>query len=105
MLSLLALQDPGIAAAAHKLILTLGPALFLDAADQCCRRYLSAQAIVQPLMFVTCAATLLTPLYLWIFIGRCACCHPVGGRVKGAGLLGTAVCHMPPHCSHPLTWG
>jgi hypothetical protein len=26
-------------------------------------------APLQPLMFVTCAATLLTPLYLWIFIG------------------------------------
>jgi hypothetical protein len=40
-------QDPGIAAAAARFTLALGPALFMDAADQCCRRYLSAQGIVQ----------------------------------------------------------
>lgn len=39
-------------------------------ADQCCRRYLAAQSVVQPLMFVTFMATLMTPLYLWFFIIR-----------------------------------
>jgi MATE family multidrug resistance protein len=32
------------------------------------RRYLSAQAVVQPLMVVTLLATLLTPLFLYIFV-------------------------------------
>jgi MATE family multidrug resistance protein len=40
----------------------------MDAADQCCRRYLAAQAIVQPLMAVTLIATALTPIFLWTFV-------------------------------------
>jgi MATE family multidrug resistance protein len=63
-------QDATISAAAAKFTLALAPALFMDAADQCCRRYLSAQAVVQPLMLVTLIATLLTPLYLWLFVAR-----------------------------------
>ncbi|WIA44443.1 hypothetical protein OEZ86_007198 [Tetradesmus obliquus] len=73
-------QDATISAAAAKFTLALAPALFMDAADQCCRRYLSAQAVVQPLMVVTLIATLLTPLYLWLFVAR-----------FGLGLLGAAI--------------
>lgn len=73
-------QDPRIAAAAGSFTLALGPALVLDAADQCCRRYLSAQAVVQPLMVVTLLATLLTPVFLYLFVMR-----------WGMGLLGAAL--------------
>eukprot|EP00877_Chromochloris_zofingiensis_P011101 jgi/Chrzof1/6244/Cz17g17070.t1 len=73
-------QDPVIAKAAGSFTLALAPALVMDAADQCCRRYLSAQAVVQPLMLVTLFATLLTPMYLWYFVFRC-----------GMGLMGAAV--------------
>lgn len=68
---LLCPQDAAIASAASRFTLALAPALFMDAADQCCRRYLAAQAVVQPLMVVTLLATLLTPLYLWLFVARC----------------------------------
>ncbi|KAF6260291.1 mate-domain-containing protein [Scenedesmus sp. NREL 46B-D3] len=73
-------QDATISATAAQFTLALAPALFMDAADQCCRRYLSAQAVVQPLMVVTLIATLLTPLYLWLFVAR-----------FGMGLLGAAI--------------
>ncbi|KAF8060322.1 DTX16 [Scenedesmus sp. PABB004] len=73
-------QDPTISASAARFTLALAPALFMDAADQCCRRYLSAQAVVQPLMLVTLIATLLTPLFLWLFVAK-----------LGLGLLGAAV--------------
>eukprot|EP00879_Flechtneria_rotunda_P031346 GHRR01034232.1.p1 GENE.GHRR01034232.1~~GHRR01034232.1.p1 ORF type:complete len:537 (+),score=144.16 GHRR01034232.1:73-1683(+) len=73
-------QDVRIAAAASRFTLALAPALFMDAADQCCRRYLSAQAVVQPLMFATLLATLLTPVFLWLFVAK-----------WGLGLIGAAV--------------
>jgi len=73
-------QDPAIAAAAGRFTILLAPALIMDGADQCCRRYLSAQSVVQPLMFVTFMATLCTPMYLWFFIVKC-----------GWGLDGAAV--------------
>lgn len=41
-------------------------------ADQCCRRYLASQSVVQPLMMITMLSTLMTPVYLWFFILRCA---------------------------------
>ncbi|KIY99568.1 MATE efflux family protein [Monoraphidium neglectum] len=91
-------QDPQIAAAAGAFTLALGPALVLDAADQCCRRYLSAQSVVQPLMVVTLLATLLTPLFLYVFVFR-----------YKMGLLGAAVAwdltqaaSLPPS---KCTWG
>jgi hypothetical protein len=43
LLLLPGLQAPHISAAASQFTLALAPALFMDAADQCCRRYLSAQ--------------------------------------------------------------
>lgn len=61
------LQDPGIAAAAAQFTRALAPALFADAADQCCRRYLGAQSIVRPALWITAVATLMTPLYLHLF--------------------------------------
>lgn len=73
-------QDPQIAALAGRFTVALGPALVLDAADQCCRRYLSAQAVVRPLMVVTLIATLLTPFYLYLFVFH-----------YGLGLIGAAV--------------
>jgi len=73
-------QDPAIAKAAGRFTILLAPALIMDGMDQCCRRYLSAQSVVQPLMYVTCFATLMTPFYLWFFITKC-----------GWGLDGAAV--------------
>eukprot|EP00195_Chlamydomonas_chlamydogama_P009762 CAMPEP_0202901800 /NCGR_PEP_ID=MMETSP1392-20130828/14735_1 /ASSEMBLY_ACC=CAM_ASM_000868 /TAXON_ID=225041 /ORGANISM="Chlamydomonas chlamydogama, Strain SAG 11-48b" /LENGTH=532 /DNA_ID=CAMNT_0049588419 /DNA_START=201 /DNA_END=1799 /DNA_ORIENTATION=- len=64
-------QDPDIAKAAGRFTMLLAPALIMDGADQCCRRYLASQSVVQPLMFVTFVATLLTPLFLWYFMFRC----------------------------------
>ncbi|GFH13564.1 multidrug and toxic compound extrusion protein, partial [Haematococcus lacustris] len=63
-------QDPDIARAAGRFTILLAPCLVMDGADQCCRRYLAAQSIVQPLMLVTLLATLMTPAYLWYFIVR-----------------------------------
>ncbi len=61
-------QDEAIARSAGRFTLALAPALVMDGLDQCCRRYLSAQAVVQPLMLVTLFATLLTPLFLHVFV-------------------------------------
>lgn len=61
-------QDPEIARMAGRFTVLLAPALIMDGIDQCCRRYLAAQSVVQPQMFVTFMATLLTPLFLWYFI-------------------------------------
>lgn len=61
------MQDIKITAAAMQFTCALAPALFADAADQCCRRYLSAQSVVQPALWITALATLLTPLYLHVF--------------------------------------
>jgi hypothetical protein len=59
------------------LLLPVSDPLALDR-HRCC------SFCVQPLMFVTCAATLLTPLYLWIFIGRCAdACGLAGMNLHG----------------------
>ena len=69
-LMLLMGQDPDIARAAAQFTLLLAPCLIIDGFEQCLRRYLAAQSVVQPLMFVTFLATLLTPLYLWYFITR-----------------------------------
>ncbi|GIL78274.1 hypothetical protein Vretimale_7649 [Volvox reticuliferus] len=65
-------QDPHIAKAAGRFTMLLSPCLVLDGFEQCLRRYLASQSVVQPLMYVTFIATLLTPLYLWYFIFRCA---------------------------------
>ncbi|GAX82606.1 hypothetical protein CEUSTIGMA_g10032.t1 [Chlamydomonas eustigma] len=64
-------QDPDIAKAAGHFTVLLAPALIMDGVDQCCRRYLAAQSVVQPQMFITVMATLLTPLFLWYFILSC----------------------------------
>ncbi len=61
-------QDPDIARAAGRFTILLSPCLLLDGFEQCLRRYLAAQSVVQPLMYVTFLATMLTPLYLWWFI-------------------------------------
>ena len=65
----------------------------MDGIDQCLRRYLSAQSVVQPLMFVTFLATLLTPLFLWFFIMRSVCKHTAGCMPDCSGL----------HCV-PVLW-
>ncbi|PNH05195.1 MATE efflux family protein 5 [Tetrabaena socialis] len=65
-------QDPDIARAAGRFTLMLSPCLLLDGFEQCIRRYLACQSVVQPLMYVTFLATMLTPLYLWFFIVRCS---------------------------------
>lgn len=64
-------QDPEISKAAGRFTVLLAPALIMDGIDQCCRRYLAAQSVVQPQMFVTFLATLLTPTFLWYFIVKC----------------------------------
>jgi hypothetical protein len=63
-------QDLHIAAAAVQFMRALAPALFLDAADQCCRRYLGAQSVVKPALWITALTTLLTPVYLHLFCSR-----------------------------------
>ena len=63
-------QDPAIAKAAGRFTMLLAPALIMDGVDQCCRRYLLAQSVSQPQMYITFAATLLTPMFLWFFILR-----------------------------------
>eukprot|EP00798_Chlamydomonas_sp_ICE-L_P030729 gene30729-35765_t len=64
-------QDPAISRAAAQFTLRLSPCLLMDGVDQCLRRYLASQSVVQPLMFVTFLATLTTPVFLWFFIIRC----------------------------------
>lgn len=64
-------QDFVIAKLAGQFTLMLAPCLLMDAVDQCCRRYLAAQSVVQPPMAITMLATLLTPLFLWWFIFKC----------------------------------
>lgn len=60
-------QDAHIAAAAVQIMCALAPALFLDAADQCCRRYLGAQSVVKPALWITSLTTIVTPMYLHLF--------------------------------------
>jgi hypothetical protein len=62
-----AMKDAHIAAAAVQFTRALAPALFADAADQCCRRYLGAQSVAKPALWTAAAATLATPLYLHVF--------------------------------------
>ncbi|PNW77624.1 hypothetical protein CHLRE_10g444900v5 [Chlamydomonas reinhardtii] len=78
-------QDPVIAKAAGRFTMLLSPCLLLDGFEQCLRRYLAAQSVVQPLMYVTFAATLMTPMYLWYFIFRC------GWGFDGAAVAWAAV--------------
>jgi len=72
-------QDPVIAAAAGRFTAALSPALAMDAADQCVRRFLAAQGVARPLMAVTVAATAACPVFLWLFL-----------RVLPWGLMGAA---------------
>jgi hypothetical protein len=72
-------QDPAIAYAAGRFTAALSPALAMDAADQCVRRFLAAQGVARPLMAVTVAATAACPLFLWVFL-----------RVFSWGLMGAA---------------
>uniref|UniRef100_A0A7S3R462 Protein DETOXIFICATION n=1 Tax=Dunaliella tertiolecta TaxID=3047 RepID=A0A7S3R462_DUNTE len=64
-------QDLTIARTAGRFTVMLAPCLVMDGFDQCMRRYLASQSVVQPLMFVTLIATMMTPIYLWFFIIQC----------------------------------
>lgn len=59
---------PSAAAPAGKITFMLSPCLLMDACDQCFRRYLAAQSVVQAPMVVTLVATTLTPFFLWLYI-------------------------------------
>lgn len=60
-------QDTHITAAAVQFMCALAPAFLLDSADQCCRRYLGAQSVVKPALWITLLTTFVTPVYLHLF--------------------------------------
>lgn len=66
--SCLTMQDASTSAAAAKVTLASAPALVCEVAENCCALYLAAQSDVQPSMYIAMAATLLTPLYMFVLI-------------------------------------
>ncbi|MEW5297746.1 MAG: hypothetical protein WDW36_000930 [Sanguina aurantia] len=105
-------QDPQISRAAGRFTLLLAPCLLMDGWDQCMRRYLSAQSVVQPLMLVTLVATMMTPFYLWYFIVSCGmgfdgaaiawnCCQ----ATSTTGLLLFVLYHNAGQDPVTRTWG
>ncbi|KAI8466628.1 MAG: mate-domain-containing protein [Monoraphidium minutum] len=71
-------QQEDIADIAARYLRILTPSLFIAAASDTCRRYLTAQRVVVPGMAASIATTCLSPLYNWLFIYR------LGWRTDGA---------------------